>query len=60
MKDKPIETKDPITEDEIDLFKRHLRKMFPEMNLEKTSESEHRQSQVVHQLETKALPGEAI
>lgn len=43
LKDKPIETKDPIIEDEIDLFKRHLR-----------------QSQVIHQLETKALPGEAI
>lgn len=35
LKDKPIETKDPIIEDEIDLFKRHLREMFPEMNLEK-------------------------
>lgn len=35
LKDKPIETKDPITEDEIDLFKRHLKEMFPEMHLEK-------------------------
>lgn len=35
LKDKPIETKDPIIEDEIDLFKRHLREMFPEMNLKK-------------------------
>lgn len=34
LEDKPKETKDLITEDEIDLFKRHLREMFPEMNLE--------------------------
>lgn len=33
LKDKPIVSKDPIIEDEIDL--RHLREMFPEMNLEK-------------------------
>lgn len=59
LKDKPIKTKDPITEDEIDLFKRNLREMFLEMDFEKLQKM-YRQSQVVHQLETKALPGEAI
>lgn len=35
MKDKLIEIKDLIIEDEIDLFKRYLREIFLEMNLEK-------------------------
>ena len=35
LKDKPFITADPVGEDEIDLLKRHLRELFPDLNLDK-------------------------
>lgn len=35
LKDKPMQAMDPVSEEEIDLLKRHLRELFPDMNIEK-------------------------
>ena len=35
LKDEPIVTADPVKDDEIDLFKRHLRELFADLDLEK-------------------------
>lgn len=33
LKDKPMQAMDPVSEEEIDLLKRHLRELFPDMNI---------------------------
>lgn len=35
LKNEPVCVKDPITDNEIDVFQRHLRELFPGLNLEK-------------------------
>lgn len=35
LKDKPMQAMDPVSEEEVDLLKRHLRELFPGMDLEK-------------------------
>lgn len=35
LKDKPMQAIDPVRQEEIDLLKRHLRELFPDMDVEK-------------------------
>ena len=35
LKEKPFATSDPVSEEEIDILKRHLREMFPDLDLGK-------------------------
>lgn len=35
LKDKPMQAMDPVRQEEIDLLKRHLRELFPDMDVEK-------------------------
>ena len=40
LKEKPVSPLEPATDEEIDLLKRHLRSLFPTLNLEKLQKSE--------------------
>ena len=53
LKEKPFITADPVREDDIDLLKRHLREMFPDLDLDKLQKVSTRKS-VTYQNWTKA------
>lgn len=44
LKDEPVGAKDPVSELEIDILQRHLRKLYPGMNLEQLQKVQYRKS----------------